>query len=205
MVVRSWSLVELVEAASRTGDSATAADAAEQLAETARASGTDWAAGVAARSQAQLDGPRAEELYREAVDRLERTNLRVESARARLLYGEWLRRTGRRLEAREQLRSSYDAMAAMGLEAFAGRARRELNATGETVRRQTVDTQQELTAQELHIARLAAGGLTNAEIASELFISPRTVEWHIRKVFTKLRLTARRQLADALRGINPEP
>ncbi|MEJ1109478.1 MULTISPECIES: LuxR C-terminal-related transcriptional regulator [unclassified Kribbella] len=204
MVVRSWSLVELVEAAARTGDSDTAADAAEQLAEAARASGTDWAAGVAARSQAQLDGPRTEELYREAVDRLERTNLRVESARARLLYGEWLRRAGRRLEAREQLRSSYDAMAAMGMEAFAGRARRELNATGETVRRQTVDTQQELTAQELHIARLAASGLTNAEIASELFISPRTVEWHIRKVFTKLHLTARRQLTDALRGINPE-
>ncbi|TCO42523.1 regulatory LuxR family protein [Kribbella antiqua] len=205
MVVRSWSLVELVEAAARTGDSVTAADAAEQLAETARASGTDWAAGVAARSQAQLEGPRTEELYREAVDRLERTNLRVESARARLLYGEWLRRAGRRLEARAHLRPAYDALAAMGMEAFAARARRELSATGETVRRQTVEKQKQLTAQELHIARLAASGLTNAEIASELFISPRTVEWHIRKVFTKLRLTARRQLPEALRGISPEP
>ncbi len=205
MVVRSWSLVELVEAAARTGDSAAAATAAEELAETARASGTDWAAGVAARSEAQLDGPRTEELYREAVDRLDRTSLRVESARARLLYGEWLRRAGRRVEARQQLRSAYDALAKMGLEAFAGRARRELGATGETVRRQTVETQLDLTAQELHIARLAASGLTNAEIASELFISPRTVEWHIRKVFTKLGVTARRQLADALRGMNAAP
>ncbi|WP_350276430.1 AAA family ATPase [Kribbella sp. HUAS MG21] len=201
MVVRSWSLVELVEAAARTGDTDAAAGAAEELAASARTSGTDWALGVAARSEAQLDGPRSEELYREAVDRLERTKLRAESARTRLLFGEWLRRAGRRLEAREHLRSAHDAMSEMGMEAFADRARRELGATGETVRRQT-ETQQELTSQELHIARLAADGLTNAEIASELYISPRTVEWHLRKIFTKLSVTARRQLTGALRGMS---
>lgn len=201
IVVRSWGLVELVEAAARTGDALAAAAATEELAEAAGASGTDWALGVAARSQAQLDGPRTEELYREALDRLGRTDLRVESARARLLYGEWLRRTGRRVDARAQLRSAYDAFMAMGLGAFADRARHELGATGEIVHRQTMDAQPELTEQELHIARLAASGLTNAEIASELFISPRTVEWHIRKVFTKLRLNTRRQLSEALRGL----
>nr|WP_167215840.1 helix-turn-helix transcriptional regulator [Kribbella shirazensis] len=205
MVVRSWSLAELVEAAARTGDSNTAAGAAEQLAESARASGTDWALGVAARSEAQLDGPRTEDLYREAVDRLARTNLRVETARTRLLFGEWLRRAGRRLESRVHLRSAHDALAAMGMEAFADRARRELGATGEIVHRQTGELQQELTAQELHIARLAADGLTNAEIASELYISPRTVEWHLRKVFTKLGVTARRQLTGALRGMSVGP
>lgn len=203
IVVRSWGLVELVEAAARTGDGLAAAAATEELFETARASGTDWALGVAARSQAQLDGPRTEELYREALDRLGRTDLRVESARARLLYGEWLRRAGRRVDARAQLRSAYDAFTAMGMEAFADRARHELGATGEIVHRQTMDAQPELTEQELHIARLAANGLTNAEIASELFISPRTVEWHIRKVFTKLRLNTRRQLSEALRGLEP--
>jgi DNA-binding CsgD family transcriptional regulator len=201
MVVRSWSLVELVEAAVRTADPAAAEAAVRQLAEVAQASGTDWAVGVLARSKAQLyDGSRGDELYREAIDRLDRTELRVEPARARLLYGEWLRRTGRRLAAREQLRLAFDAFTAMGMEAFAGRARHELSATGETVRRHAVEAQ-ELTAQELHIARLAANGLTNAEIAAELFLSPRTVEWHIRKVFTKLRITARRQLAEALRAI----
>ncbi|MFG1621911.1 AAA family ATPase [Kribbella sp. NPDC049227] len=205
-VVRSWSLVELVEAAVRTGDSASAASAAEQLMEAARGTGTDWALGIVARSQAQLhDGPRCEELYREAVDRLERTNLRVEPARARLLFGEWLRRAGRRLEARDQLRAAYDEFTAMGMEGFAGRTRRELSATGETVHRHVAEARQQLTAQELHIARLAVDGLTNAEIAAELFLSPRTVEWHIRKIFTKLRITARRQLADALRGTSASP
>jgi DNA-binding CsgD family transcriptional regulator len=204
MVVRSWSLVELVEAAARTGEADAAAVAAEELAESARASGTDWAMGVAARSEAQLDGPHTDDLYREAVDRLECTNLRAELARTRLLFGEWLRRAGRRLEAREQLRSAHDALAVMGMEAFADRARRELVATGEVVHRQTGELQQELTAQELHIARLAADGLTNAEIASELYISPRTVEWHLRKVFTKLSVTARRQLTGALRGMSVE-
>jgi DNA-binding CsgD family transcriptional regulator len=200
MVVRSWSLVELVEAAVRIGDRSTAAAAVDALGEVARAGGTDWAAGILARSEAQLrDGPRGDELYREAVDRLDRTNLRVEPARARLLYGEWLRRAGRRLEAREQLRHAFDGFTTMGLEAFAGRARRELSATGETVHRHA--EAQQLTAQELHIARLAADGLTNAEIAAELFLSPRTVEWHIRKVFTKLRITARRQLPEALRTL----
>lgn len=205
MVVRSWSLVELVEAAARTGEADAAAVAAEELAGAARASGTDWALGVAARSEAQLGGPRTEALYREAVDRLERTSLRAEPARTRLLFGEWLRRAGRRLEAREQLRSAHEALAAMGMEAFADRARRELVATGEVVHRQTGDLQRELTAQELHIARLAADGLTNAEIASELYISPRTVEWHLRKVFTKLSITARRQLTGALRGMSARP
>lgn len=202
LVVRSWGLVELVEAAVRADAPVDAAAAVDELAEAARASGTDWALGVLARSEAQLPGRRSEELYREAVDRLGRTSLRVESARARLLYGEWLRRAGRRLEARDQLRPAYEGFSGMGMEAFAGRARRELNATGEIVRRQAGETQQDLTAQELHIARLAADGLTNAEIAAELFLSPRTVEWHIRKIFTKLRVNGRRQLAGALHGIS---
>ncbi|WP_203417000.1 ATP-binding protein [Jiangella ureilytica] len=195
----TWALAELVEAAVRCDDLATAAAAAARLAEVAAASGTDWALGVSARCAAQLDaGDRVESLYREATDRLERTGARVDLARAQLLYGEWLRRSSRRTDAREFLRPAHASLAAMGVRAFAERARRELAGTGETVRRRAAHTRQELTAQELHIARLAAEGRTNPEIGAELYLSRHTVEWHLRKVFAKLDVTSRRQLRDAL-------
>ena len=199
MGVGNWALAEMVEAGVRAGDRVSAASACERLSVMTQASGTAWALGVAARCTAQLmDDSRAEDLYREAIDRLAPAGVQVELARARLLYGEWLRRTGRRVEAREQLRTAYDSFTAMGVDAFGSRARHELAATGETVRKRTPDTRQHLTAQELHIARLAANGLTNPEIAAKLFISPRTVEWHLRKVFAKLGVTARRHLREAL-------
>ncbi|NEM06182.1 helix-turn-helix transcriptional regulator [Geodermatophilus normandii] len=191
----SWALAELVEAGARSGDVAAATAALESLSAVARASGAEWALGVAASRRALLCGSRAaEELHREAVDRLAGTRVQVELARARLLYGEWLRREGRRVDARAQLRTAHEAFAAMGAEAFAERARRELQATGETVRRRAVETAAELTAQEAQVARLAARGHTNSEIAAALYISPRTVEWHLRKVFGKLGITTRRDL-----------
>ncbi len=191
----SWALAELVEAGARSGDGVAATAALEALSAVARASGTEWALGVAASRRALLCGSRsAEELHREAVDRLAGTRVQVELARARLLYGEWLRREGRRVDARAQLRTAHEAFAAMGAEAFAERARRELQATGETVRRRAVETAAELTAQEAQVARLAARGHTNSEIAAALYISPRTVEWHLRKVFGKLGITTRRDL-----------
>jgi ATP/maltotriose-dependent transcriptional regulator MalT len=195
----AWGLAELVEAATRSGMPARAADALERLTQTTRASGTDWALGIEARSRALLsDGAAAERLYREAIDRLGRTRVRVALARAHLLYGEWLRRERRRLDAREQLRAAHEHFSAMGMEAFAARAARELAATGETVRKRTVETLDELTAQEAQIARLAGGGHTNTEIGGQLFISPRTVEWHLRNVFTKLGISSRRELRKAL-------
>ncbi len=161
--------------------------------------GSDWAKGLEARSRALLsEGKDAEHRYAEAVERLGRTQLRPELARAHLLYGEWLRRELRRGDARHQLRAAYDLFAVMGAEAFAERARRELLATGETVRKRQVDTYTELTPQEEHIARLARDGRTNPEIAAELFLSARTVEWHLRKVFAKLGITSRMGLHDAL-------
>ena len=144
------------------------------------------------------DGTAAEDLYREAIDRLSRTRLRPELARAHLLYGEWLRREGRRVDAREQLRIAYDMFVAIGMEAFAERARRELTATGESVRRRRVDTREQLTPQEHQIARLARDGLSNPEIGAQLFLSARTVEWHLGKVFTKLDISSRRELRTAL-------
>jgi DNA-binding CsgD family transcriptional regulator len=200
----AWGLVELIEAAVRAGEPATAADAFARLSVLTRAGGTEWALGVAARSEAQLlDGQQAEDRYQEAVERLRRTGVRTELARARLLYGEWLRRAGRRVEARHQLRTAHYSLTRMGMAAFAERARRELAATGETVRKRTDDTRHDLTAQELHIARLAVEGFTNPEIGSELFISPRTVEWHLRKVFAKLGISARGQLRTALGATRP--
>jgi DNA-binding CsgD family transcriptional regulator len=197
-----WALAELVEAGARSGDPRAAAAGQEQLSAMARASGTEWALGVEASRCALLhDGPAAEDLHREALDRLGRTRMRVELARAQLLYGEWLRREGRRVDARTQLRAAHEAFAAMGADAFAERARRELLATGETVRKRTVETSGELTAQEAHIARLAAEGLTNPEIGAALFISPRTVEWHLRKTFTKLGITTRRELRRILPAV----
>jgi DNA-binding CsgD family transcriptional regulator len=193
------SLHELVEAAARSGQTHLAGEALDRLSESAQASGTDWALGTEARCRALLSrGDAAEASYREAIERLDRSPIRPEAARARLLYGEWLRRENRRVDARRHLRAAYERLSAIGMEAFAERARHELAATGETVRKRTFDTFDELTPQELHIARLAADGRTNAQIGSQLFISARTVEWHLRKVFTKLDVTSRGDLRDAL-------
>jgi DNA-binding CsgD family transcriptional regulator len=195
-----WAAVELIEAASRTGRAADAADALERLSQTTRASGSDWALGIEARSRALLsDGETAEGLYRDALDRLGRTRVRTELARTHLLYGEWLRRERRRLDAREQLRTAHDLLSEMGMEAFAERARRELLATGETARKRAVETRSQLTAQEAQVARLARDGLSNPEIGARLFISPRTVQYHLHKVFAKLGINSRTQLGRALR------
>jgi ATP/maltotriose-dependent transcriptional regulator MalT len=192
-------LPELVEAAARVGDAELARDALERLAETTQPAGTDWALGIEARCRALLsDGPAADDEYREAADRLSRTQLRTELARAHLLYGEWLRRQGRRVDARQQLRTAYDTFTAIGMEAFAERARGELMATGEKVRKRSTGTHEELTPQEEQIARLARDGLSNPEIGAQLFVSARTVEWHLRNVFAKLEITSRRQLQTAL-------
>jgi len=197
--VNDWALAELIEASTRTGEDRLAADALERLAEATHASDTDWGLGIEARSRALLsEGETAERLYREAIKRLGRTRLRPELARAHLLYGEWLRREGRRTDARAQLRTAHELLVAIGMEAFAERARIELQATGERVRKRTVETHDELTAQERHIAQLARDGLSNSEIGTRLFLSPRTVEWHLRKVFTKLGISSRMGLHDAL-------
>jgi DNA-binding CsgD family transcriptional regulator/tetratricopeptide (TPR) repeat protein len=199
--VSVWALPELVEGAARAGDTELARDALDRLVETTQPCGTDDARGIEARCRALLsDGAAAEELYRESIDSLSRTQLRPELARAHLLYGEWLRREGRRVGAREQLRTAYDLCVAIGMEAFGDRARRELLATGERVRKRGADTRDELTPQEEQIARLARDGLSNPEIGAQLFISARTVEWHLGKVFTKLRISSRRELRAALPG-----
>ena len=191
-----WGLVELIEAASRSASAERAADALGRLTETTAASGTDWALGIEARSRALLtDGEAAETLYRQAIDALERTPLRVDLARARLLYGEWLRRERRRLDAREQLRRAHELFNEFGMEAFAERARVELQATGERARKRTPETRDDLTPQEAQISRLAAEGATNQEIAAVLFISPSTVDYHLRKAFRKLGVKSRTQLA----------
>src|SRR5713101_1582463 len=200
--VLGWSLTELVEAAVRSSHPARASDALQQLSETTRASGTDWALGTEARSRALLsEGETAENCYREAIERLGRTRMRPAVARAHLLYGEWLRRENRRRDARAELRTAHGLFTTMGIEAFAERARRELLATGETVRKRTVETVSELTAQEAHIARLAVDGRTNVEIGAQLFLSTRTVEWHLGKVYTKLGVGSRRELPQALASL----
>jgi len=194
-----WALPELIEAASRSGQTALAVDALGRLAEATSIGQTDWARGIYARCRALLaDGADAESGYREAVDRLGRTRLRPELARAHLLYGEWLRRENRRVDARSQLRTAYQMLDAIGMEAFAERARRELMATGEKVRKRNVETRDQLTPQEAQIARLARDGRTNSEIAAQLFLSSRTVEWHLRKIFAKLGVSSRRELDAAL-------
>jgi DNA-binding CsgD family transcriptional regulator len=200
--VLGWSLTELVEAAVRSGQPARASDALRRLSETTRASGTDWALGTEARSRALLsDGQTAENCYREAIERLGRTRMRPAVARAHLLYGEWLRRENRRQDARAELRTAHGLFTTMGIEAFAERARRELLATGDAVHKPAAETVSELTAQEAHIARLAAGGRTNVEIGAQLFLSTRTVEWHLSKVYTKLGVGSRRELRPALASL----
>jgi ATP/maltotriose-dependent transcriptional regulator MalT len=180
-----------------------AAGALQRLAETTQPSGNDLALGIEARCRALLsEGETAEGLYQEAIDRLGRTQLRPDLARAHLLYGEWLRRQDRRLDARQHLRTAYDMLAAIGMTAFAERARRELIATGEKVRKRTVEAPDDLTAQEALIARLARDGLSNPEISAQLFISARTVEWHLRKVFAKLGVSSRGQLRRVLADPN---
>jgi DNA-binding CsgD family transcriptional regulator len=194
-------LPELIEAATRSGMAERAAGALQRLSETTRACGTEWALGIEACSRALLsENEAAEDLYREGIDRLGRTRVRLALARARLLYGEWLRREGRRVDAREQLRTAHEMFSSMGFAAFAERAERELLATGETARKRTVETNDQLTPQEAQIARLARDGLSNPAIGSQLFISPRTVEYHLHKVFAKLDISSRNQLDRVLPG-----
>ncbi len=188
-------LPELVEAATRSDQPEVAAAALSRLEERTRAAGTQWACGMLARAQALVaGGDTAEALYRDAIERLERTRIRVELARAHLVYGEWLRRENRRVDAREQLRAAHDMFSIFGAEAFAERARRELRATGETARKRTDEARGVLTPQEAQIAKLAQNGLSNPEIGAQLFISPRTVQYHLHKVFLKLEITSRNQL-----------
>ena len=199
IVTASWALYELAEAASRCGRPDVARHAADRLSERAIASGTPWAMGCELRSRALVeDGEAADDLYRQAIEWLAPSRMLWYLARARLSYGEWLRRQNRRVDAREQLRDAYDMFASMGAEGFADRARRELLATGESLRKRRDDTRDELTPQEGQIARLARDGRTNPEIGAQLFLSPRTVEWHLRKVFTKLGISSRKGLHDTL-------
>ena len=191
-------LPELVEAAVRLDEPDLARRAFDALCEQTQASGTAWARGVEARAHALIsEADDSDALYRDAISLLADSRLGVESARAHLLYGEWLRRQDRRVDAREQLRAAHEAFAAMGAGPFAERAARELRATGETLRKRTAQTRDDLTPQEAQIARLAADGLTNPEIGAQLFLSPRTVEWHLGKVFGKLGISSRRELRSA--------
>jgi DNA-binding CsgD family transcriptional regulator len=204
LFVSAWATSELIEAANRSHDTQRATLGLQRLVEHTRGTDADWALGLEARARALLaEGDVADEAYREAIDRLSLTKLRPEAARTRLLYGEWLRREGRRVDAREQLRIAHDAFSAMGMEAFAERTRRELSATGEIVRKRSVDTLDQLTTQEVQIARLASDGRTNPEIGAQLYLSPRTVEWHLRKVFAKLGVASRKELHKALAGATP--
>jgi len=191
-------LAELAEAASRTGDAALVDAALGRVSEYSRAARGDWVVGIEARVRALAGNDDVERDYRESIACLGRARVRSELARSYLLFGEWLRREGRRVDAREQLRIAHEVFSAMGADAFVDRARHELVVTGEKVRKRTDGTRDDLTPQEQHIARLAVAGRTNPEIGAELFLSPRTVEWHLKKVFTKLGISSRRALRDAL-------
>ena len=196
VIAYGWALVELIEAAVHVGRPDEAAAALDRLSERTRSSGTDWALGIEAGSRALVsEGGNVEPLHREAVERLARSRGVVHLARAQLRYGEWLRRENRRVDARERLRAAYELFSSIGAEGFAERAQRELLATGESARRRADDARGVLTPQEAHIARLAKEGLSNPEIGAQLFISARTVQYHLRKVFAKLDITSRNQLS----------
>jgi DNA-binding CsgD family transcriptional regulator len=195
----NWAVVELIEAATRSGAPERAAPALQRLSQMTRASGTDWALGIEARARALVsEGEAADRRYREAIDYLGRTHLRVELGRAQLVYGEWLRRQRRTRDAREQLRRAYTLFTGVGMEAFAERARAELRATGARTLKRTTGTPELLTPQEALIARLASQGASNPQIAAQLFISPATVAYHLGKVFAKLGISSRSQLASTL-------
>ena len=197
--VSSTVLPNAVEAALRAGQPGIAQRAMRQLEARAEASGSTWARGLLARSRALIDGDDGEQSFRDSIATLDATPLRLDAARAHLLYGEWLRRQGRRVDARAELRTAHESFSTMGADAFAERAADELVATGERVRKRRVTpTTSHLTPQEAHIARLAAAGETNTEIAERLVLSSHTVEYHLRKVFRKLEVTSRRQLSRAL-------
>jgi DNA-binding CsgD family transcriptional regulator len=199
LFISAWARPELIEAAVRSGKTERATAALELLTEVTSTAGTDWAMGIDARSRALVsEGKTAERLYQGALDHLGRTRLQPELARTHLLYGEWLRCERRRVDARAQLRAAHEQFTAIGMEAFAERARRELLATGEHVRKRTVETREDLTAQERQIAGLARDGLSNQEIGARLFLSQHTVAYHLRKVFAKLEITSRNQLTQAL-------
>ncbi len=196
---------ELIEAAARSGRREIARESLDQLRERTSASGTNWAKGTEARASALLaEGESAEQLHRAAIEALGRSRVVAHLARARLCYGEWLRRENRRIDAREQLHQAFEVFATMGASGFADRARRELLASGEKVRKRQDDTRDELTPQETLIARLARDGRTNPEIGAELYISPRTVEWHLGQVYAKLGITSRKELRGALRSPSRE-
>jgi len=207
LYVSMWALPELIEAAARCGDTQTASETLKRLTDTTQAGGTDSGLGIEARCRALLsDREAADVLYRQSIDRLSRTRLRVELARSRLLYGEWLRRGGRPKDARTELRTAYEMLSTMGAEAFAERARLELAAAGEAVGIRSTETPTALTAQEAYIVRLARDGQTNREIGSQLFLSARTVEWHLGNVFTKLGISSRRELRQtAVNYGQPDP
>jgi DNA-binding CsgD family transcriptional regulator len=205
VIAENWGLSELVEPATRCGRNDLAADAIERLAAKAHATRSEWALGVEARARALVSqGADAERWFRTAIDHLGRTRLRAEFARTRLVYGEWLRRESRRLDARAELNIAHELFTSMGMEAFAERAGSELLATGEKARRRIATTRDDLTPHERQIARLARDGLSNAEIAARLFLSRRTVEWHLRHVFSKLGISSRRQLESTLQAFDSE-
>jgi DNA-binding CsgD family transcriptional regulator len=201
VIAENWGLSELVEPATRCGRTDLATDAMNRLAAKAQATRTDWSLGITARARALLDqGADAERWFRAATEHLGRTRVRAELARTHLLYGEWLRRESRRLDARSELNVAHELFTSMGMEAFAERAGSELLATGEKARRRLAKTRDDLTPHERQIAELARDGLSNADIAARLFLSRRTVEWHLRHVFAKLGIRSRRQLEGALQA-----